>query len=72
MVSQGGANDCIHRCISIEKRILDKTHYGMLGLSSDDEDDAAPRGVDDNLFGEEAKSVVQTPHLCMTWMWDAV
>jgi hypothetical protein len=44
----------------------------MLGLSSDDEDDAAPRGVDDNLFGEEAKYVVQTPHLCMTWMWDAV
>jgi hypothetical protein len=70
----GGGNDRIHRCISIEKRILDKTHSGMLGLSSDDEDDAdaAPRGVEDNLLGEEAESVVQTPHLCMTWMWDAV
>jgi hypothetical protein len=39
----GGANDRIHRCISIEKRILDKTQSGLLGLSSDDEDAAAPR-----------------------------
>jgi hypothetical protein len=29
----GGPNDHIHRCISIENRILDKTHSGMLGLS---------------------------------------
>ena len=38
-----GMHDRIHRCISIEKRILDKTHSRLLGLSSDDEDDAAPR-----------------------------
>jgi hypothetical protein len=29
----GGPNDHIHWCISIENRILDKTHSGMLGLS---------------------------------------
>jgi hypothetical protein len=52
----GGPNDRIHRCISIEKKILDKTHSGMLGLSSDNEVDA-PRssgaGEDDDPFGEE-------------------
>jgi len=54
----GGANDRIHWCISIEKKNLDKTHSGLLGLSSDDEDDAAPRGVDGNLIDEEeAESV---------------
>ncbi len=49
----GGPNDWIHRCISIEKRILDKTHSRMLGLSLDNEDDA-PRvsgaGEDDEPF----------------------
>ncbi len=53
----GGPDDRIHRCISIEKRIMDKTHSGMPGLSSDDEDDA-PRGSgageDDDPFGEES------------------
>ncbi len=53
----GGPNDWIHRCISIEKRIQDKTHSGMLGLSSDDEDNK-PRGSgageDDDPFGEES------------------
>ena len=30
----GGPSDWIHRCIANEERILDKTHSGMLGLSS--------------------------------------
>jgi hypothetical protein len=53
----GGPDDWIHWCISIEKRIMDKTHLGMLGLSLDDKDDA-PRGSgageDDDPFGEES------------------
>jgi hypothetical protein len=59
----GGPKDRIHRCISIEKKILNKTHSGMLGLSSsdgeDDEEDDAPSrgGMDDDLFGEEAEIV---------------
>ena len=35
---QGAAGDCIHQCIAIEKKILDKTHLGMVGLSSSDND----------------------------------
>jgi hypothetical protein len=57
MGKPGGPNDQIHQCISIEKRILDKTHSGMLGLSSDNEYNA-PRGngvgEDDDPFGEES------------------
>ena len=53
----GGPNDRIHRCILIERRILDKTHSGLLGLSSGDEDNAVPRGVNGDIFGEEAESV---------------
>ncbi len=52
MGKPGGGNDRIHWCISNEKRILNQTHSGMLGLSSDDEDDVA-RGEDNDLFGEE-------------------
>jgi hypothetical protein len=52
----GGPDDRINRCISIEKRIMDKTHLGMLGLSSDDKDNV-PRGSgageDNDPFGEE-------------------
>ncbi len=54
MGKPGGPDDRILRCISIEKRFMDKTHSGMLGLSSDDEDDA-PRGSgageEDDPFG---------------------
>ena len=57
MGKSGGPNDRIHRCISIEKRILDKTHSGMLGLSSDDKDNApsgSGAGEEDDPFGEES------------------
>ena len=33
--STGENNDRVHRCIAIEKLILDKTNSGLLGLSSD-------------------------------------
>ena len=36
--STGKNNDRVHRCIAIEKLILDKTNLGLLGLSSDDND----------------------------------
>jgi hypothetical protein len=47
----GGPNDRIHRCIAIEKRILAKTHWGMLGLSLEDEHDV-PGGKEDDSLGE--------------------
>lgn len=33
----GGANDRVHKCIAIEKLILDKTQSQILGVSSDEE-----------------------------------
>ena len=48
----------IHRCISMEKRILDKTCSGMLGLSSDDEN-AASKYVSDDFFGDEDVTSVE-------------
>ena len=47
----GDPNNWIHWCISIEKRIMAKTHSGMLGLSLDDEDDA-PGGKEVDSLGE--------------------
>ena len=50
----GGVNDRIYRCISIEKKILDKTHLGMLGLSTDNKDNVPSGAEDVDLFGEES------------------
>ena len=48
----GENNDCIHRCILIEKKIMTKTHSGILGLSSDS--DALPSENKDS-GGEESE-----------------
>jgi len=40
MGSTGGNEDHIHECIAIERRIMEKTHSGMLGLSDGDDEDA--------------------------------
>ena len=37
--STGEKTDRVHQCIAIEKQILDKTNSGLLGISSDDEDE---------------------------------
>jgi len=47
----GEVDDRIHRCISIEKKIMKKTHSGMMGFSSDDED---PIASGDDEFGRVA------------------
>ena len=47
----GGLNDRFHWCISIEKRIMARTHSGMLKLSLDDEDDAPGGKEVDSLGG---------------------
>lgn len=38
--STGENEDRIHKCIEIERRILDKTHSGMLGLLDREDEDA--------------------------------
>jgi hypothetical protein len=53
MGNPGGPNDQIHQCISIEKKILDKTHSVMLGLSLDALRGSGA-GEDDDPFGEES------------------
>jgi hypothetical protein len=42
----GEAGDRIHRCIAIEKKILKKTHLGMMGFSSSDDEAASEGGGD--------------------------
>ena len=37
--STGEKNDWVHQSIAIKKLILDKTNLGLLGLSSDDNDE---------------------------------
>ena len=47
---QGAAGDRIHQCIAIERKILDKTHSGMVGLSSSDD---VLSGSEESEGGEE-------------------
>jgi hypothetical protein len=49
-----GVNDRIYQGISIEKKILNKTHLGMLGLSTDNKDNVPSGSEDVDLFGEES------------------
>ena len=42
--STGEDNDRIARCIGIEKKIMDKTSSGILGLSSGDDDSSSDGG----------------------------
>ncbi len=50
----GENNDRIHRCILIEKKIMKKTHSGILGLSSDS--NATPSANEDS-GGEESEGI---------------
>ena len=72
--STGEKNDRVHQCIAIKKLILNKTHSGLLGLSSDDDDDGGDTPTDnesvdvlDEEGGEEGKEeesdIVNDPEL---------
>jgi hypothetical protein len=49
----GENNDRIHQCILIKKKIMKKTHSGILGLSSDS--NATPSANEDSPGGEESE-----------------
>jgi hypothetical protein len=51
--SNGG--DWIHRCMAIEKKIMKKTHSGMIGFSSDEEDPIASGDDELGRAGHEAE-----------------
>jgi hypothetical protein len=65
----GENGDQTHRCMAIKKRIMDKTHLGMLGFSSEDNDRIQPVEGDDEdsedegeggekyLFGDDAGDI---------------
>jgi hypothetical protein len=65
----GENGDRIHRCMAIKKRILDKTHSGMIGFSLEDDDRIQPakggdedsedegEGGENDLFGDDAGDV---------------
>jgi hypothetical protein len=49
----GENDDRIHWCMAIEKKIMDTTHSGMLGFSSEDDGHMTKSGDDDEECGEE-------------------
>jgi hypothetical protein len=58
--STGVCGDCIHTCIAIKKLIMDKTHVGMMGMSSQDSNDESSddmvhedKNVEENTAVEE-------------------
>ena len=62
----GENNDCIHRCILIDKKIMTKTHSGILGLSSDS--DALPSENEDS-GGEESEGGGSWAMICFVRIW---
>ena len=66
----GGSNDRIHRCIAIERLILDKTHSAILGLSppqqegvTDSEDAIAGSEVNEDEGDDNSAAVPRFPSL---------
>jgi hypothetical protein len=59
----GENHDRIARCIAIEKKIMDKTSSGILGLSSDDDDSSLNegRGIGDEEIALEGSPLMEVP-----------
>ena len=52
---QSRRDDRVHRCMAIEKKIMEKTNSGLLGFSSEDDNNIQPMAGDEVDNGEEGE-----------------
>mgnify|MGYP000276798726 CR=1 FL=1 len=61
----GENTDRTHRCIAIERKIMEKTHAGMMGIQESEDEDCGDE-VEEEVLGEENALRRSPPHVSKT------